>query len=347
MYISAPDIEQWIAALRRNPEAVATATPYEDPLDNHQHRPAQWHIGMAANAYFYLRNAQDAQRVSHLIPSLHDEFQALTGGRLTRYIRFNTGNFKKEPYASQEIKNHFINFEDDIHAITACDAPSTESSSKFVMKGLVDFSQATDMPSVFRIGTDQALAYQDIPFKNRVRSLNYLSFGFPKSFWELHREALQSWWYSVLQRLAPDQAYLGLSMALPPILDRWPFQLPSEYQLAQQFLGLDVDKPFFMSSNRPDGKHLETGMRTPTFGVYLTGDILRALGGQDAAYEALIRIPKSSLKLCGAGWWVQLGDAPELHPIEHGVPEPQRQLAMALKAVRAQRLWLVLSLIHI
>ncbi len=341
MHIPAPDLEQWITALRRNPEATVTALPYEDPLDNHRHRPAQWHIGMAANAYFYLRSPQDAQRVAHLIPALHDEFQTLTQGKLTRYIRFNTGNFKKEPYTPQEIQAHFVHHDDDTYAITACDAPSKESSSGFLFDGLLKFTQVTDPAPVFRIGTDQALDYQDITVKQRVKSLNYLSFGFPRSFWQSHREALQSWWHSVLYRLAPDQAYLGLSMALPPTLERWPYQLPSEFELAQQFIGLDVDKPFFMRSNEPKGKFLETGLRTPTFGVYLAGDVLQTLGGLDAVYAALIRIPSIALRQCGAGWWVQLGHTPELHPIEQGVPEPQRQLAIALKAVRASRLWLV------
>ncbi|WP_070095038.1 type VI immunity family protein [Variovorax boronicumulans] len=341
MHLPAPSLESWIEALRKDPEATTTALP-SSPFSPMQ-EPATWRLGIQATAYFYVLSMGDVHRLVEVIPELHQEFQQLTGHALSRYLAFETGSIARQPHSQELIEAHFQENSDDIAALKGFDAPTRESSSRFLLQTIAQFRHAQLAKPVFRPCVDKPIIGREIKFAETVIGLDYLTLNFPPSFWQSRKEELRTWWLSALDRLKPVQAYMGLGIGLPPVLERYPFQQPAEFALANRFLGLDVDKPFFSRSNRPNGMNLECGMRTPGYGVLVCGDYARLLGGIAALHLKLQNVPGIHMRPCmdGDGLWIEAGDAPALYPVEEGVPVHLRALAEALKPVRLQRLWMV------
>jgi hypothetical protein len=172
--------------------------------------------------------------------------------------------------------------------------------------------------------------------------LSYLTVRFPLSFWRTNKAALRGWWFDAVTAIRPEQAYAGLSLGLPPILERYPFMESAEFALARHFYGLDIDKPFFMLSSQKDsGMHLEQGMRTPTFGVLVRGKYLEQVGGEEALRAALGSDDRITLTPCAEGLWIQAGEEPALYPIDEGIPRHVAKVARALKPARLKTLWLI------
>ncbi|MDR2881239.1 MAG: DUF3396 domain-containing protein [Azoarcus sp.] len=339
MILPAPDLEDWIEALNTNSAATATALP-SSPHSALQ-KPASWHLGIFASAYFYVISREDVQRLTQTIPQLHKEFQELTGGALTRYLSFGTANIARKPLMLEDIEKHLRDESDGIAALAEFDAPTKESSSRYKLETIAQFEHANQTLPLFRPGIDQPITGRRIEFTERTFGLDYFTVNFPLAFWRSHTYEIRRWWLKALERLQSVQAYMGLGIGLPPILERYPFQQQAEFALANRFLGLDVDKPFFMRSNRPDGMHLETGMRTPGFGVLVAGDYLRRLGGEIELRSTLRNVKGIRIDPCLDGLWIEAGAEPALYPVEQGVPAHLRALAMALKPVRLERLWMV------
>ena len=93
------EIDAWIAALRQDITATATAQPVDDPwaelMGRSKTKPATWRLGMFASAYFYVVSQQDVERLVALIPQLYAEFQGLTGNALQRYLSFSSGGISR------------------------------------------------------------------------------------------------------------------------------------------------------------------------------------------------------------------------------------------------------------
>lgn len=318
--LSPAELESWIAALRTDANATATVAP--------QHAaglfqtPATWRLSMSASAFFHLRSKADVGRLATLLPQLHDEFQQLTGHALTRYMGFRSGAVARKGHAQEDIEAQYLKHADDIVSLQGFDAPTKESSSRFEFQAVAQFRRAR-MP-------------------RSAAGLDCLALHFPLDFWAARHTEVRAWWLGALQRLQAVQAYMGLGIGRPPVLERYPLQQTAEFALARRFLGLDVDKPFFMRSSRPDGMSLEGGMRTPGFGVLVCGEFAARLGGTDALQRRLQKVPGMRLQPCmdGGGLWIEAGEAPALYPVEAGVPRPLRALAEALIPVRLDRLWM-------
>jgi hypothetical protein len=317
--LSADQLARWIAALRTDANATAAVAP--------QHAaglfqtPATWGLAMSASAFFPLRTKADVGRLATLLPQLHDEFQMLTGHALTRYMGFRSGAIARKGHAQEDIEAQFLKHADDIASLQGFDAPTKESSSRFEFQAVAQFRRAR---------TPRAAA-----------GLDCLALHFPLDFWTLRHNEVRAWWLGALQRLQPVQAYMGLGLGRPPVLERYPLQQAAEFALAKRFLGLDIDKPFFMRSSRPDGMSLECGLRTPGFGVLVCGEFAARLGGASALQRKLEKVPGMRLEPCmEGGLWIEAGEAPALYPAEEGVPRHLRALAEALIPVRLDRLWM-------
>jgi hypothetical protein len=305
MILPAPDLEDWIEALRVDPAATATVLPSSS--HSPRQKPASWHLGMFASAYFYVTKKEDVQRLVEAIPQLHKEFQELTGGALTRYLSFSTGSIARTSPTQEAIEKRVKEESDDIATLAAFDAPTEESSSRFKLRTIAQFKQIRRTRPLFRPGIDQPITDREIDFSETTYGLDYFTVNFPLAFWHSHTYEIRRWWLKALERLQPVQAYMGLGIGLPPILERYPFQQQAEFALASRFLGLDVDKPFFMVSNWPDGMHLEAGMRTPGFGVLVAGDYLRRLGGEIELRSTLRNVNGIRIDPCLDGLWIEAG----------------------------------------
>lgn len=313
--LPAAELLRWIGALRSDTGATATAVQ-DDPSGLFQ-TPATWRLTMSATAFFDIRSKADVGRLATLLPQLHEEFQALTGQALTRYMGFKSGAISRKRHTQEDIEARYLKHADGIVSLHGFDAPSRESSSRFEFQALARFRHAR--------------------LARAAASLDYLALHFPPDFWAARHNEVRAWWLSALQRLQPVQAYMGLGIGRPPVLERHPFQEPAELALARCFLGLDIDKPFFMRAG------LEDGLRTPAFGVLVYGDHAARLGGVQALRRQLGKAAGIRAVPCmdDTGLWIEAGDAPALHPVEDGVPAHLRALAQALAPVRLERLWMV------
>ncbi len=317
--LPAADLQHWTDALRHDPAATVTV-PVGAPGSPLQ-TPATWRLGMFASAYFHVHSRADAARLAQVVPRLHQEFQALTGHALKRYMALRSGAVSRKAYTQEDIDAHCLKHADDMVCLHGFDAPTKESASCFEFQAVVQFCRARlPRPSP---------------------ATDYLALQFPLAFWTANKHALRAWWLSALQRLHAVQARMGLGMGRPPVLERYPLQEAAEFVLAHRFLGLDIDKPFFMRAGAQDSKGLESGIRTPSFAVLVSSDCAQPLGGMETLSAALRKVPGLRLHPCGKGLWVEAGHAPALHPAEQGVPAALRVLAEALKPVRPQRQWLV------
>ncbi|MDR2881240.1 MAG: hypothetical protein LBV29_05010, partial [Azoarcus sp.] len=196
MILPAPDLEDWIKALRTDLAATATAIP-SSPYSPQQ-KPASWHLGMFASAYFYVTKKEDVQRLVETIPQLHKEFQDLTGGALTRYLSFGTGNIARKPLTQEAIEKHFRDELDDIATLAAFDAPTKESSSHFKLRTIAKFKQANQKLSMFRPGIDKGIVGDDVYLSDPTYGLDYFTVNFPLAFWRSHTYEIRRWWLKAL-----------------------------------------------------------------------------------------------------------------------------------------------------
>ena len=321
MELNEQAIADWINRLKLDGEATVTVPPGATPF-NVVKQPATWRLGIYATAFFYIPEAA-RQPLAQGIPALHARFQALTDHPLTSYQNGKTGSVSKQ-YTQEKLEADFLAAMDGgVGTLVGYDGGTKESSPRFAMNAVLDFDPAT------RPGGD-------------LQMLSYLTVRLPLSFWQTRRQDFLLWWLDALNLLAPEQAYLGLSLANPPILERWPFVEPAELALAKAFYGLEIDKPFFMGSSERDGMHLESGQRTPAYGVLLHGQALERLGGKAAVQRHLTALsPDFRLTPCLDGWWVEAGSEPKLYPVEAGIPTLPAALAALTRPLRLDCLRLV------
>ena len=323
MQLKPYELEDWITALSKNPDAAVTVQPDPEPYSVIT-QPATWFLGVYASAHFYIPTDEDVTRIADAMPGLFETFDQLTGRQLSQVQNGDTGKVGALTDKKRErIAKEFESERDGKASVNAFAKVTEESSSQFAFRTL----------SAFKASSRPRCEFQ---------KLSYLQIQVPLSFWQSHRRELTAWWFSALGILKPEQAYMGLSFGYPPILERYPFIEPAEFALAKQFYGLDIEKPFFMHSvNLTSGRHLEQGMKTPTFGVLVRGGYLDRLGGEAALRGALAGDDRIHVTPCAGGLWLQAGDEPALYPVEEGIPAHVAKIAQALKPVRLETLWLI------
>jgi hypothetical protein len=319
MFLTRLAIDDWINSLKL--DANARIEPANDDKWNPAAPGITWGLSVGASAYVHIESdAQEAQ-LRRAIPSAFRSFDRLTGEQITHYQDGDTG--KRHPRTGSEIANLEEQFlkEEFIAGLNAFSGNLREASPQFAFDAIHDFHPTR------RPGT-------------KFYRLGYVSVRVPPKFFAERRRAFDTWWREILESLAPVQAYLSLGVGLPPVLEAMGDVEPAEYFLAKAFLGLDIDKPYFMRSNEHDGLHLEEGMRTPSYGVLVRGPYLEKLGGATALRKALSVDPAIRIVDCAGGLWIEAGDAPRLYPVEEGLPASVSRLAQALKPVRLERMQL-------
>jgi Protein of unknown function (DUF3396) len=325
MNLSNEAIRDWIDRLKVDPAATAVAQPPTYPMSPFK-EPATWRVSVFASAMLYTPTQKDVERVIDAIPKLYEEFESLMGAPLAR-TQLDSGKVAATTAKRlDEIRRAFDQQRKDVDLETVNDysGENRESSPVFAFEADCSF-EPSSQPG------------------GKLQMLSFVNVRLPVSHWLAHREAFDRWWRKAITLLAPEQAYMGLAFANPPILARYPFVEPAEFALANAFYGLDVDKPFFMRGS-PMTKmtyYLEHGMRTPAFGAYVGPKYLPIVGGEAALRTALAADPRVTIEPIGEGLWLQAGDVPELYPFEQGIPRHVALLARALKPARLDALWLL------
>lgn len=324
MQLSEQAIQEWIEALKRDPDATATAQPPQHPIPQFT-KSATWRLTVFGTAYFYTPTQDDVGRVSTGIPDAAERFDHLTGGVMGHFIPFDVAVIRKKGQDYWEgVRKCFEAGKDDIAGMRLIDVTTKEASPVHAISSLAAFKKSSQPGAKFQ-------------------KLGSLTMRVPLAFWTQHTEPLRRWWLDTLRMLGAEQAYLGLGFGNPPQAERLPFIEPAEFALAKAFYGLDIDKPDFMcASPRAETKHyLEHGMRTPTFGVLVSPKYLLRVGGSQGLRAALADEPRIGIESIGDSLWLQAGAVPELFPVEQGIPRHVARMAQALQPARLDALWLL------
>jgi len=324
MQLSQEAIRDWIDALKRDPDATAEAQPPQHPLSQFT-KVATWRITVFLSAYSYTPTSQDVERVVVGVPESFNQFDTLTEKKMQFFYLPDSPNISSRsserwPDWAQLFKAD----KDDVAILHVMDQRSKEASQTYCFDAICAFKRSSQPGG-------------------KLQRLSRFTARVPLAFWIKRKQELTRWWLNTLAMLQPEQAYIGLGFGSPPQLERYPFIEPAEFALANAFYGLDVDKPMFMcASPKAETKnYLEHGMRTPTFGVFVSPKYLPALGGELALRQNLSVEPRISVEEVAGGLWLQAGEAPALYPVEQGIPRHVACLAQALKPARLDALWLL------
>jgi len=154
-------------------------------------------------------------------------------------------------------------------------------------------------------------------------------------WWLENRNAWRNFLFMAIEKLKPHQVYSGFAVANPLDFGSRPEASTWERSLTVKFYGLDIEFPFGMRDELMDG------VRPPTW-VFLLSNYWREKLGleRDAVREALDH-PQISITELKSGQWIELGEQPELYPVEAGLPELPILLNKIIRPIRHDDLGLV------
>ncbi|UJB32708.1 type VI immunity family protein [Chromobacterium sp. Beijing] len=131
----------------------------------------------------------------------------------------------------------------------------------------------------------------------------------------------------VCNALSPVHGYGGLSPVLPYDFDRY---LPNEYELAQRFIGLDVDSMSFSA-----GAHeLQNHIKGANWLTILGSQFIQKLGGETSLRAQLASWPNIVLSTYPGGLIIQAGEYPDLGAPEDGAPISYVAVNHVVKPIR-------------
>ncbi len=154
-------------------------------------------------------------------------------------------------------------------------------------------------------------------------------------WWLDNRGAWRQFVLKTIDLLKAHQVYSGLAMANPMEYGTRAEITTWERALTPAFYGLDIDYEFSMRDE------LLNGIRPPTWAFLLAEHWRVKLDlTREQVREALAH-PRISITELHSGQWIELGEQPELYPVEHGVPELPMLLNKLLKPIRYDDLGLL------
>lgn len=168
-----------------------------------------------------------------------------------------------------------------------------------------------------------------------ITDYSSISFYYRWQWWLDNRDAWRQFVLKTIDRLKAHQVYSGFAMANPMEFGTRAEVTTWERALAPAFYGLDIEYPFGMRDE------LLNGIRPPTWAFLLADHWREKLDlTREQVREALAH-PRISITELHSGQWIELGEQPELYPVEHGLPELPMLLNRLLKPIRYDDLGLL------
>ncbi|MQT58498.1 DUF3396 domain-containing protein [Pseudomonas sp. FSL R10-1350] len=173
------------------------------------------------------------------------------------------------------------------------------------------------------------------PYKGKMQAYSSITFYYRWQWWLDNRDAWRCFVLKTIDLLKADQVYSGFAMANPlqfgtrSAIETW------ERSLTPAFYGLDIDYDFVMHSD------LENGIRPPTWGFLLSDPWREKLDLTRKQVQENLTHPRISITELHSGLWIELGEQPELYPVELGVPELPMLLNKLLKPIRNDEMGLL------
>ncbi|MBP4046411.1 type VI immunity family protein [Chromobacterium violaceum] len=141
------------------------------------------------------------------------------------------------------------------------------------------------------------------------------------------REQYQRLVAFIADKLNPVHGYGGFSPILPADYHQY---MPYEYELAQRFIGLDVDTRAFVAG----AFELQHHIKGANWLTILGDGFVQQLGGESAIRAQLAAWPEITFSHYAGGLMIQAGEYPDLGAPEDGAPIPYVAVNRVVKPVR-------------
>ncbi|MGA9700619.1 type VI immunity family protein [Pseudomonas sp.] len=168
-----------------------------------------------------------------------------------------------------------------------------------------------------------------------ITDYSSISFYFRWQWWLDNRDAWRQFVLKTIDLLKAHQVYSGFAMANPMEFGTRAEVTTWERALAPAFYGLDIEYPFGMRDE------LLNGIRPPTWAFLLADHWREKLDLSREQVRTALAHPRISITELHSGQWIELGEQPELYPVEYGVPELPMLLNKLLKPIRYDNLGLL------
>lgn len=172
-------------------------------------------------------------------------------------------------------------------------------------------------------------------YEGRRTAYSSITFYYRWQWWLDNREAWRSFVLKTIDLLKAHQVYSGFAMANPLEFGTRSAVTTWERALAPSFYGLDIDYAFSMRGE------LLNGIRPPTWAFLLADQWREKLDLTREQVRTALSHPRISITELQSGQWIELGEQPELYPVELGLPELPLLLNKQLKPIRYDDLGLL------
>ncbi|WP_455883880.1 type VI immunity family protein [Pseudomonas putida] len=164
---------------------------------------------------------------------------------------------------------------------------------------------------------------------------SWIVFHYRWQWWLDNREAWRQFVLKTIDLLKAHQVYSGFAMANPMEYGTRAEVTTRERALTPAFYGLDIEYAYGMDDE------LLNGIRPPTWAFLLADHWREKLELTREQVRTALAHPRISITELHSGQWIELGEQPELYPVEQGVPELPMLLNRLLKPIRYDDLGLL------
>jgi Protein of unknown function (DUF3396) len=286
----------------------------------------QWlGTGTFTTLYFPpIDKASSLQQAHHVVDAIA-AFNTLIGGKFA--IAEHPESSKAHAYSSPRLPSNWYDYT----------VKYFNHGKNNINYGFSSEKSASDSPE-FAVDSN-------IRFKESTEDYNYIRFDYTLTWWRANRGEFLSLIHALAVQLGAAQGYSGIGFARPLDLGASGDVEGLEYQLAQHFYGLDVDIPFWNSSQSSGLQSLPLGgFRPPVWGLLIGGAWLDALGGATTLIGAL-RHPDYPQVRCHSiseqQVWLEIDTEPKLYPVTEPAPAAAVFVAKVLQPILGQSLRLI------
>ena len=267
-------------------------------------------------SFYFPPGPDNHQEAALLMVDIHEAFEQLLGKPYT--IGTHPISERPHPYGSSRLP--------DLRE----QAKKASRSEDFVFKFTDEKNHASSPTTAGYFWRTWFIRYE-----GRRTEYSYILFYYRWQWWLENREAWRRFVLKTIDLLKAHQVYSGFAMANPLQFGTRSAITTWERALAPSFYGLDIDFPFGMQSE------LLNGIRPPTWAFLLADHWREKLDLTREQVRAALAHPRISITELHSGQWIELGEQPELYPVEQGVPELPMLLNKLLKPIRYDDLGLL------
>lgn len=271
-----------------------------------------------------------------------DEYELAASPFLTFYFQYEPERYLDASLAMIGVHEAFESLSDKPYTIAT--HPDSERPHPYGSKRLGDLREwarrkplhksflfkFTDEKNYRSSPTTAGYFWRAKDWGNNEPSYSYIQFYYRWQWWLDNRDAWRRFVHDTIERLKPEQVYSGFAMANPLEFGTRSEVTVWDRALTPYFYGLDTDYPFGMH-----GFHdLVQGIRPPTWAFFLSDLWRDKLHKTREEVRAALDHPRIRIDELSCGQWIELGEQPDLYPVEDGVPLLPVMLNNLLKPIR-------------